>query len=63
MTDRAKAQAVRPLTERRVVHRLPAGDGVNVDGALARLFGVALIDALERRRAERGEGFSTRSEL
>lgn len=64
MTDRPKSQACTPLPERRVVHGVPPGAAVNVDGALARLFGVALIEALDRRRAERDQGvFSTRSEL
>lgn len=62
-SERPRAPASTPLPERRVVHRLPAGGAVNVDGALARLFGVALIEELDRRRAERAEVFSTRSEL
>ncbi len=64
MTDCTKPQACTSLPERRVVHRVPPGAAVAADGALARLFGVALIEALERRRAERDQGvFSTRSEL
>lgn len=55
MTERVKAESARPLTERRVVHGVPPGAAVNADGALARLFGVALIEALERRRAERAQ--------
>lgn len=55
-TDRPRAQSpTKPLAERRVVHQLPAGAAVNVDAALARCFGPELIQALERRRAERAQ--------
>lgn len=54
-TERTQPQACTPLPERRVVHRVPPGAAVAADGALARLFGVALIEALERRRAERAQ--------
>lgn len=55
MTDRPKPKACTPLAERRVVHRVPPGAAVAADGALARLFGVALIEELDRRRAERAQ--------
>lgn len=41
------------MTERQVIHRLPAGQGPQVNAALARLFGAALVDALAERRAQR----------
>lgn len=41
------------MTERQVIHRLPAGQGPQVNAALAQLFGAALVDALEQRRAQR----------
>ena len=44
------------MNERQVIHRLPAGMGPQVNGALARLFGAALVDALEQRRAQRAGG-------
>ncbi len=53
MTEPADAQRVVPLPERRVVHGVTPGAAVAVAPAVvARLFGVALVEALERRRAE-----------
>ena len=44
------------MTDRQVIHRLPAGQGPQVNAALARLFGAALMDALAARRAQQAGG-------
>lgn len=44
------------MNERQVIHRLPAGMGPQVNGALARLFGAELVDALAARRAQQAGG-------
>ena len=41
------------MNDRQVIHRLPTGQGPQANGALARLFGAALVDALAARRAQR----------
>lgn len=41
------------MTDRQVIHRLPAGQGPQVNSTLARLFGAELVDALAERRAQR----------
>lgn len=38
------------MSERRVLHRLPAGTAPRASAALAQLFGVALLEALQARR-------------
>ena len=38
------------MTERQVIHRLPAGMGPHASAALAQLFGVALLQKLQERR-------------
>ena len=47
------------MTDRQVIHRLPAGQGPQVNAALAQLFGVALLDALGQALQERREALAT----